>query len=206
MKKSKINLKNVAIIIACLTLTIMLVGVGCKKESNTKNTPTDNMQKVDLSGLVTDKDGNPLNHVLVTTGSLSVTTESDGKFSFKEAEIVNRRVVIKFEKSGYFTLTRSGYKENEMFIEAVLCQKGNSNISVQTTFTSSEAKTLEVSAGMKVKLAASSVMRADGSAFSGTVKADMLYLSPDNKDFAGMMPGGDLAAIRENNSEVMLVS
>jgi hypothetical protein len=77
---------------------------------------------------------------------------------------------------------------------------------VETTFETSEGKTLAVPAGMKVKLQPQSIMREDGTPYSGTVKADMLYLDPNNENFAGLMPGGDLAAIRENNSEVMLIS
>jgi len=203
MKNSTLNLKNVATFVACFVACMMLIS-GCKKEPEIKNKP--GMQSVVLKGIVYNSEGKALSGVKVTTGSASATTHSDGTFSFSEAQVVNKRAVIKFEKNGYFSLTRSGVKANEMFIEAVLYPKGNSDISLETTFETSEAKTLEVDAGMKVKLKAQSIMRADGTPYNGTVKADMLYLDPNNENFTGMMPGGDLAAIREDNSEVMLIS
>ena len=163
------------------------------------------MQNTTLQGIVCDVSGNPLSGVRVVTGSLSATTSGEGTFSFTQAEVVNSRAVIKFEKSGYYTLTRSRVNESDMFINAVLYPQGNSNISLQTSFDASSAKILEVS-GMKVELPASSIMRADGSAYTGTVNANMLYLDPNNANFANMMPGGDLAAIRTDNSEVMLIS
>jgi len=185
-----------SILLAILAIATM----GCKKEDLNKN-----MQTVVLKGIVNDISGKPLNGVKVTTGTATATTDSKGGFSFNQAEVIDKRAVIKFEKSGYFTLTRSRVKENDMFIDAVLCPKGNSEISVQTTFNASEGKTLEVK-GMKVKLSASSIVRANGSAYSGTVNANMLYLDPNNANFSGLMPGGDLAAIRENGSECMLIS
>ncbi|MDR1557131.1 MAG: carboxypeptidase-like regulatory domain-containing protein, partial [Tannerellaceae bacterium] len=88
------------------------------------------MQDVALTGTVSDTDGNPLGGVLVATGSLSATTGSDGKFTFEKAGTVDSRAVIRFTKSGYFALTRSGVKDDEMSIHAVLKQKGNTDVSM----------------------------------------------------------------------------
>ena len=203
-----LNLKQMNKVAKNSFLTVMLaVAVtytGCKKDP--VETHGSAMQKVALKGRVTGTNGLPISDVTVSTGSLTATTDAQGEFSFDRASVVKKRAVIKFEKSGYFTLTRSGVKGDEMFIEAVLYPKGNSNISLKTSFDAAQAKTLSVPAGMKVDLTASSIMRADGSAYSGQVNADMLYLDPNNENFTGMMPGGDLAAIRGDNSEVMLVS
>ena len=164
-------------------------------------------QDVMLQGLVRDVDGNPISNVMVVTGSTSTYSASDGTFSFQRALVVNDRAVIRFEKNGYFPLTRSGVKQDEMFIDAVLYSKGNSDISVQTTFYASEPQILEVQAGMKVELPASSLMRADdGTPYDGVAVVDMFYLDPNNENFANLMPGGDLIAIRSDDSEVMLIS
>ena len=182
---------------------VTIVITGCKKDN--PNGGSSNMQKVELTGKVTNNSGDPISGVTVTTGALSATTDSKGEFSFDKANVVNKRAVIKFEKNGYFTLTRSGYKENEMFIQAVMTQKGNSERSLQTKFEASSGKTLNVK-GMKVDVTESSIMRADGSAYSGTVNADMLYLDPNDENFDNMMPGGDLAGIRDDGSESVLIS
>jgi len=189
--------------LSILTAILAIAVMGCKKDD--PNQTTGNMQNVVLKGVVNDTNGNPLSGVKVITGTVDATTDSKGEFSFTQAEVIDKRAVIKFEKSGYFTLTRSREKESDMFIDAVLYSKGNSDISLQTTFDASKETTLNVG-GMKVALSASSVVRADGSAHSGTVNANMLYLDPNNENFAGLMPGGDLMAIRDNGSECMLIS
>jgi hypothetical protein len=202
-------MKQLFKILMCLAI-LLLAFAECKKpvedEKPKPPTPGTEMQKVVLQGKVLDISGKPLNGVRVTSGTSVATTKENGVFLFTEAQVVNKRAIIKFEKNGYFTLTRSGVKENEMFIIAVLHEKKNTDISVSTTFNSSEATTLKVNSGMKVNLKASSITRADGSAYSGTVKADMLYLAPSDDNFFNMMPGSDLIAQNNDGKEVMLVS
>jgi len=200
MKNFKFSLKNLAAIFACFAVCLML-STGCENPEDKGK-----MQSLTLKGKVMDTNGLPISGVRVSTGKVNTTTDEMGSFSLSQAEVVNKRMVMKFEKEGYFTLTRSGVKENDMYVEAVLQRKGNSEISLETTFETSEAKSLEVPAGMKVKLQPQSIMRADGKPYSGKVKADMLYLDPNNENFSGLMPGGDLAAINATNNQVMLIS
>ena len=162
------------------------------------------MQNTNLQGTVKDATGSPLGGVKVTTGTLSATTGSDGKFTFDKAGTLNDRAVIKFEKSGYFTQTRSGDKANEMYIEAMLYRKGNDSISLQTDFDAAKEKTLQLR-GITVNLPAGCMAKADGSAYSGTVRADVLYLTPVNETASRLMPGGDLMCITADKSEKMLM-
>jgi hypothetical protein len=187
---------------------------SCKKDKGGQDpeppeppeTPVDVvMQNTTLSGTVYDTEGNPLSGVRVTTGSLDATTGADGRFTFDRAGTVNSRAVIKFRKDGYFTLTRSGVKADEMTVNAVLRRKGNGNSSSRASFSAGEAKTLSAG-GMQAEIPASALVRADGSDYSGNVNADMLYLDPNDPDFDAAMPGGDLAGIRTNNSEAQLLS
>jgi len=191
-------------IIFFLIAVVAIAVIGCKKNA-TPDEPTGNMQSVVLKGVVHDTQGNSLSGVKVITGTQSAVTDHKGEFSFSQVEVISKRAVLKFEKSGYFTLTRSREKQGEMFIDAVLHPMGNSDISQRTTFEAGKEATLKVG-GMKVALSASSIMRADGTAYSGNVTANMLYLDPTKENFAGMMPGGDLAGLRNNGSESMLVS
>jgi hypothetical protein len=192
-------------------ITAAMMFAGCKKDNGGqepepgKEPVKVEMQNVTLNGTVSDADGNPLAGVRVSTGTLSATTGNDGKFTFEQTATVSRRAIIKFEKSGYFTLTRSGVKTDEMTVDAVMRRKGNSGASMQTSFNAGEAQTLSAG-GMNASIPASSLVRADGSIYSGTVSADMLYLDPNDPDFDAAMPGGDLAAIRSNNSEAQLIS
>ena len=187
-----------------LTAILAIAATGCSKD-NSDEPLAGNMQKVELTGVVNDTNGNPLSGVKVSTGTKNTTTDSKGKFSFSQAEVVNKRAILRFEKSDYFTLTRSGVKANEMYIEAVMSPKGNSDISLQTTFNAANGATLQVK-GMKVVLPPDAMVKADGSDYSGTVKADMRYLTPNDKNFSSMMPGDNHAGVSKEGSEVILLS
>ena len=183
---------------------------GCPGESpidnpddpNNPETPVNVvMQNIALTGTVKDAGGNPLSGVKVTTGSVNATTGSDGKFSFTQAGTVNSRAVIKFEKSGYFTLTRSGNKADEMNVEVMMSPKGNTSNSLQADLDASTAKTLQIG-GVKIELPASCFVDAKGAAYSGAVRVDVLNLGSGNANTALMIPGGDLAT--DKSDEMML--
>ena len=205
--RTKQRMRNYLQLLA-IFMMVLACFAGCKKHTDDDSpqpfTPN-NMQKLVIQGTVTDINGVALGDVLVTSGKSHTTTTNGGSFIFTEAEVIDNRAIIKFEKSGYFTLTRSGLKQDEMYIEVILVRKGNSDISLQTSFESSKETTLKIGE-MKVYLPASSIKKADGSAYSGAVNVDMLYLDPNNENFSTMMPGGDLAGIREDNSEAVLIS
>jgi len=192
----------------CFLIVILAIAViSCKNENQGKSEP--GMEKVTLKVRVKDNEGSRLSGVTVTTGSLTGQTDNKGEYNFDRAAVVDKRAVINFEKKDYFSVTRSGVKESDMFIEVVMYKKGDSDISVKKSFSASDGEVLSVRAGtkaMKVDLTETSFKRADGTKYTGTVNADMLYLDPNDDYFTQMMPGGDLAAITENNEQVMLVS
>lgn len=163
------------------------------------------MKNGTVYGLVKDIDGTLLSEVRVTTGTLSAITDANGAFRFESMGTVNNRTLFRFEKAGYFTVTRSGTSSEEVTLEVVMHEKGNSDISTRATFEANSGRLLTVG-DMKVNIPAAKVVKSDGTAYTGTVNADMLYLDPNNETFNEMMPGGDLAAVRTDNSEVQLVS
>ncbi len=193
-------------------LLIVLFSFAACEEDDPNPTPNPELPPVEVvmqnsafSGIVKDAAGNFIPGVNVTTGTESAMTNSAGLFSFDKIGTVNNRSVLKFTKDGYFTVTRSEIKQSESSIEVVMHPKGNSNISVSTNFSAGTAKTLAVQ-GMKVTIPASSLIRADGSVYTGNVNADMLYLDPNNENFTTMMPGGDMQAARTDNTSATLIS
>ncbi len=164
------------------------------------------MQDMTISGFVKDTQGNAVPDVIVSTGESSVLTNPSGAFRLEKVGIVAGRSVIRFEKEGYFDVVRSFVKEEGDIWEVVICPKGNSNIAATVTFNATDSKQLKAG-NMKVDLPANSItVENTGAIYTGTVKADMLYLDPQSESFTAMMPGGDLAAVRQDNSEVTLVS
>lgn len=157
-----------------------------------------------VAGFVHDAEGNALSGVTVTTGSQRVITDVNGLFCFTEIGAVSGRGVFRFAKDGYFDIVRSFEQTREQF-DVVMYPKRDGTITVSETFTATEGKDVEVS-GMKVAIPASSLVDESGEAYNGQVQMDMIYMDPNNEHFADMMPGGDLTAIRTDNSSVQLVS
>jgi hypothetical protein len=212
-KKTMVGKRKFSIFNYQLSIALMLVitFTACGKNGGKGNTPenpnnpvTAVMQKVTLKGMVNDTGGKPLGGVNVTSGTAKTVTGADGTFTLNQAGVVDSAAVIKFEKNGYFTLTRSGNKQDTMYVTAMLHPKGNSSNSLQTNFNASAAKTLQAG-GVKIDLPASCIAKADGSAYSGTVNVDVLYVSPANKNWGQLMPGGDLMGIRSDNSKKMVL-
>lgn len=147
-----------------------------------------------LSGVVYSY-GSPMSGVKVTVGTASVTTGYNGLFSFDQVS----GSVIKFEKEGYATVTRAISDANSGNIEV-------SMVSVSTT-TFSAGTATSINAGyssMKVDIPAS-IVKEDGTAYTGTVTAKSAYLDPIDDNFSTMMPG-DLSAVRTDQSEASLIS
>lgn len=157
-----------------------------------------------VAGFVHDADGNALSGVTVTTGSQRVTTDNSGLFYFQQIGSVSGRGVFRFSKDGYFDIVRSFDQTYEQF-DVVMYPKGKGTITASESFAATEGKDVEVS-GMKVEIPASSLVDESGNAYSGQVQMDMIYMDPNNEHFADMMPGGDLAGIRSDNSSVQLIS
>lgn len=164
------------------------------------------MTDMQLSGLIRDVEGNPLDGVTITTGNAVATSDAEGLFGFSNVEVVDGRTVVRFSKAGYFDVVRSYDFVVEQQWEVVMCKKEANSFVTTKDYNSSIAQTLQVG-GMKIEMPADGYkLDETGTAYSGQVKTDMLYLSPNNENFAEMMPGGDLAAVRTDKSRVTLVS
>lgn len=157
-----------------------------------------------VAGFVRDSDGKPIENVTVTSGGITVKTNSDGLFSFTEIGAVSNRGVFKFTKDGYFEVVRSFDKNRERF-DVVLYPVGNGEITASESFSSDSGKKVEV-CDMKVDIPSSALVDESGRDYNGAVRLDMIYMDPNNEHFADMMPGGDLKAVRFDNSSTQLLS
>lgn len=214
----KMNLWLLAsLMVGALTL------VACHDDDNSapgNNTPATSvdpatMKMAGLSGFVVDKDGNALSGVKVTTGSTSTTTDKNGGFSFAsvgtKASGSSTRTVVKFEKSGYFSITRAAeFAETDIW-DVVLIPKGPAQF-IDPSYEDQSIKATENEV-MKVDFQQDGIKNENNILTYGNVRADIAYISPDDEDFNATMPGGDLAAVRtdvngaENDGqEVQLVS
>lgn len=161
-----------------------------------------------LSGFVYDKAGNALKGVTVTSGTESVTTDADGGFVLTKVNSVKGRSVVSFSKSSYVDVVRSAPSVDGDVWEIVMVSESESGVTAYVGQTATLATRL-AAGGMTVDISESGYKYADTGLPVGSgeyVQARMFYLSPDEDDFAAMMPGGDLAAVRADGSEAELIS
>lgn len=169
------------------------------------------MEDIALSGIVRDASGTPIEGVSIVSGSSAATTNTDGFFEFDQIQVVsvqNDRSVVRFSKSGYFDVVRSMNADDAEGAswEVVMCKKENNDFTSIKTYSSSSDQTLQAGE-MKIDMPQDGY-KVDGTglSYTGKVKSEMVYLDPNNERFSEMMPGGDLAAVRSDNSRAQLVS
>ena len=158
-----------------------------------------NMKMSALSGFVRDTDGYPLAGVTVTSGTESTRTDGQGGFVLSKVNSKNGRTVVKFEKDGYNAIVRAAENLDGDIWEVVMSTTWSENV-VTYNYLSQYDKTTSIQ-NMEVELQGDGYVKdSNKAAFSGTVNQTVQYLNPDNKDFAEMMPGGDLAAVRSGEN------
>ena len=171
------------------------------------------MEDIALSGIVRDASGTPIEGVSIVSGSSAATTNTDGFFEFDQIQVVsvlNDRSVVRFSKAGYFDVVRSMDADDDAADgaswEVVMCKKENNDFTSIKTYSSSSDQTLQAGE-MKIDMPQDGY-KVDGTglSYTGKVKSEMVYLDPNNECFSEMMPGGDLAAVRSDNSSAQLVS
>ena len=169
------------------------------------------MEDIALSGIVRDASGTPIEGVSIVSGSSAATTNTDGFFEFDQIQVVsvqNDRSVVRFSKAGYFDVVRSMNADDAEGAswEVVMCKKENNDFTSVKTYSSSSDQTLQAGE-MKIDMPQDGY-KVDGTglSYTGKVKSEMVYLDPNNERFSEMMPGGDLAAVRSDNSSAKLVS
>ena len=179
--------------------------------SNDVATPVDptTMKMSALSGFVYDKDGKPLPNVEISTGTLTTKTDASGGFSFSSVGTTKAngasRTVLTFKKDGYFKVTRAAELTDGDIWEVVMRSTYNDADATSTTIDPSYEGSVNVRS-MKVNFQQDGFKDKNNNLFYGSVTTDMLYLDPDDEDFAASMPGGDLAATNKNGEAVQLVS
>lgn len=171
------------------------------------------MENIALSGIVRDASGTPIEGVSIVSGSSAATTNTDGFFEFDQIQVVsvlNDRSVVRFSKAGYFDVVRSMDADDDAADgaswEVVMCRKENNDFTSIKTYSSSSDQTLQAGE-MKIDMPQDGYkVDGTGAGYTGKVKSEMVYLDPNNERFSEMMPGGDLAAVRSDNSSAQLVS
>jgi len=181
---------------------------GCKKDSTPSNsnsniTPNGGTSAIYITGAVLDENNAPVAGATVSAYGTTTVTSSAGIFSFDRISVPKDRFFVKVEKSGYFSQSRAEKVGSDTTV--TLNFKLMSSAATHTIAASDGGEAV-LDNGSKVKLSAQSVVKEDGSTYTGTVNMAVKYLDPTSSDFASVIPGGDMSALRTDNSSTTLYS
>lgn len=169
----KFNNLTASILFAALSLT------ACSDDNDTvvqPNNPETNDQQQRISGMIKDINGSPVVGAEVKIGKHSVTTDSSGAYSLSLDKLKSDAVVL-VRKTGYLTMAR----------EFKVAPKRSHKLDITLTadqVTSAFATSAGVSElpvlGAKISIPANSIVKADGSTYTGTVNIAANYYNPDS--------------------------
>ena len=211
------TMKNLKFFLWCLAILLGTTLTACSSDSSDDNgnggnsgggggineivTP-DNMKFAALSGVVTD--GNTaINFVKVISGDQTTQTGLNGSFTLNRMKVENGRVVVRFEKEGFMSVTRS-FPSSEVNRVKVVLKRIDATANINTSSSSPKTITMQSfsESGTKyMSIEMPTSYKNGNTPYSGVVKAEAVYLNPDNENFASQMPG-DLTT----NEDKQLVS
>ncbi|WP_298900263.1 hypothetical protein [uncultured Psychroserpens sp.] len=152
----------------------------------------------DFFGTVIDINGNPLENVMISIGSSTAMTDSNGIFIINDATVNQRFGYVKAEKAGYIHASR-----------AVVPSVGTNKVRIMMlpetvvgTTASGTQETISLPNGASVGLEGDYI-KPDGTAYDGNVNVIMHLLDPTDEDMEDQMPGM-LYAANSQNEERML--
>ncbi len=179
---------------------------SCKKDDQTPDPtpviPTSPSNTTLVVGRVIDESGSPISGVLISAGSISSYSNSEGTFILSGVSGTSR-VFVSATKSGYFKGSKGAIAENNGITKIELTLLENTP---NFTANASTSNTLELSNGSGVDLSPNSIQSSDGSAYSGSFQVAIVHLDPSDPDFENKVPGGDLIGIDAASQEQQLLS
>jgi hypothetical protein len=196
------KMRSGRIALSALMLVCFCIFGSCSKKNNTGPDPG-NLAESGLTGVVVDLNGIPVPDATIKVENHETVTAANGIFKIKDIQLSNKRYVITCSKTGYFTQQRA----------LVPADAGASRVQftlhtkeITHTLNAQNGGAAALNDGSKVDIPAGGLVDTDGKNYTGTVQMAVVHLDPSDPDFPLRIPGGDLKALREDASEVMLYS
>jgi hypothetical protein len=157
---------------------------------------------IHLSGLVVDENKQPVSGALIEAYGETTTTNVSGEFSFESISVPQHRCYVKCTKDGYFTASNAQIPNSkEAFVQMVLM----SEAATHQIEAGTGGKAI-LSNGSSVEIPANSIVTTNGSSYNGEVQVTLRHLDPSGETFAALVPGGDFAAQRSDETGSILYS
>ena len=191
-------------ILFTLLLTTFLFSCNDDEEGIIQNPPQDfsynqgNTVSRNFHGLILDISGNPVSNAMVSIGSTSVQTNSNGLFTINNASVKERFAHVKVVKSGFIDGSR-----------VLVPTSGDNRINVMlipntptATVASGVNSEVNLPNGTKVKFDGA-FKDASGNAYSGNVQVGLYHLKPSDTYLSETMPGSLLASNTNGDAKIL---
>ncbi|WP_298892330.1 Ig-like domain-containing protein [uncultured Psychroserpens sp.] len=206
MKLLQMPRKSFLLIVLCMFLCL-----SCTDDDNTTSNPQnqgpdpttfsenfgDEISR-DFLGTIVDINGNPIENVMISIGSSTAMTDSNGVFIINNATVNQRFGYIKAEKAGYIHASR-----------AVVPSQGTNKVRIMMlsetvvgTTASGTQETINLPNGASVALEGDYI-KPDGTAYDGSVNVIMHLLDPVDENMQDQMPGMLYAANAQNEERML---
>lgn len=201
-----------------LSALFLIFTIGCKRENvfenpvsptptptptfpSTPNVVNDQTQvTASVSGIVLDESNAPIASAVVTSGTATTTTNSNGMFIFQNISLSKENGSVTVVKAGYFKGVRS-FKTTAGKNHTVRLQLMQKVLS--GTLNAAAGGTINVNGGATIIFPTASFVTNTGAAYTGTVKVYSRWINPTAANLPFVIPG-DLRGIGTNGAENLL--
>lgn len=206
--------KNYFTITLLFSTFLVIFTLGCKRESVLENPidpilppPTTIVLVNDLtqvtagvSGIVLDESNAPIANAVVTSGTATTTTNSNGMFIFQNISLSKENGSIAVIKAGYFRGVRS-FKTTAGKNHSVRLQLMQKVLT--GTFNSAAGGTINAGGGASIIFPAAAFVTSTGTSYTGTVNIYSRWINPTAANLPFIIPG-DLRGVSTNGAENIL--
>jgi carboxypeptidase family protein len=179
-----------------IILAVIIIPYSCKKDTAVPPVATS------ISGLVTDINKTPVSNATVTGGTVTATTDANGKFTLANVKFTADSVLVNVTKDGFF----QGSKNFVSTTGTV------NNVTIRlipkpaaATIPASSGGDVTVPGGGSVNFTGGFVNASNGSAYTGTVSVSTTYLNSTDQNFSANVPG-NLKGVSASNQPGVLQS
>ncbi|MFN0173212.1 MAG: carboxypeptidase-like regulatory domain-containing protein [Saprospiraceae bacterium] len=181
--------------------------LGCRRDEFVDEVTIDETPPIILvvssfKGKVTAEDGTPVPGATVRVFKNTTTTDGQGLFTFNNVEAPKGGALISVEKAGFFigaSMAGNG-ADGKNFVRVTLLDKG-----IPQMVSGAVGGVLQLPNGLKTTIKPFTLVRANGSVYTGEVSVYSKWLDPTNQDLGGIMPGA-LMAKNEAGEEMVLAT
>ncbi len=193
-------------------VVLLICAVGCKRTeipATPDPTPTNPTKGIvnyaaqvtaSLSGIVLNESNAPIENAVVTSGTASTTTNSNGMFIFNNISLSKENGSVTVVKAGFYKGIRS-FKTTAGKNHAVKMQLMQKVLS--GTVTAAAGGTVTANGGATIVFPTGAFVTSTGAAYTGTVNVYSRWIDPTANNLAAIIPG-DLRGVATSGVENLL--